>query len=222
VNIRQYLSSSLGKKQLISLTGLGLILGFLTPHLMGNLFLLKGPAFFNGYSDHLHSLGLILVGIECLFLLLFIVHIILSILVVIENRIARGKPYQRPLVAEKRSIAARTMPYTGTLIFLFLIIHLFDFKFAKHSPPTSVINGHDLGLYGVVINAFNSPLRLLSYGLIMIMVGIHLSHAIQSVFQTFGLKNERIAFWVNLLSYAVGTLLSIGFISILVFVCLQY
>lgn len=222
MNIRQYLSSSLGKKQLVSLTGLGLVVGFLTPHLIGNLLLLKGPAIFNGYSHHLHSLGFILRGIEGLFALLFIVHIVLSVLVVIENRIARGTPYQRPLVAEKRSLSARTMPYTGTFIFLFLIVHLFDFTFAKHTPPASMINGQDLGLFGVVVNAFNSPIRLFGYGFIMIIVGVHLSHAIQSVFQTFGLKNERMTRWVDGISYTVGTLISVGFISILGYVCLSY
>ncbi len=222
MNIRQYLSSSLGKKQLVSLTGLGLIVGFLTPHLIGNLLLLKGPAVFNGYSHHLHSLGIILKVIECLFAALFIIHIVLSVLVVIENRIARGTPYRHPLDAGKRSLSARTMPFTGGFIFLFLVFHLFDFTFVKHAPPVSLLNGQDMGLYGVVINAFNSPIRLFGYGFIMIIVGVHLSHAIQSVFQTFGLRNERMTRWVNGISYTVGTLLSVGFISILGYVCLRY
>lgn len=214
MNIGQYLSSSLGKKQLVSLTGLGLIVGFLIPHLIGNLYLLKGPEQFNAYSAQLHSLGIILKIVELLFLLLFVVHIGLTILLVIQNRMARGTSYHRSIASETRSFAARTMPYTGALILIFLFIHLRDYAFTKHVPT-------ELGLYGLVVDSFKNPLRLYGYGFVMLVVGLHLSHAIQSVFQTFGLKRERYVALVNIVSYTAGILLSLGFISILVVVCLK-
>ncbi len=216
--LRSYLSSSLGKKQLIALTGLVLILAFLIPHLIGNLFLLAGPSAFNGYVEHLHSFGLLLRFLETGFVLLFVVHITLSLMVVIQNRRARGTSYHRALIPGNRSFAARSMPYTGVVLLVFLFVHLHDFTFASHLPPASLWNGVDLGLYGVVRNTLANPIRLIGYGFVIIILGIHLSHAIQSVFQTFGLRR-----WVRemtILSYATGALISLGFLSILVVVCL--
>lgn len=218
MRLRSYLASSLGKKQLIALTGLALILVFLIPHLIGNLFLLAGSAAFNGYVEHLHSFGLFLRILETGFAVLFVTHITLSILVVVQNRRARGAQYHRPLIPEPRSFAARSMPYTGAILLIFLVVHLHDFTFAPHTAPASVRGGVDLGLYGVVLNTLSSPVWLIGYSFVLVILGLHLSHAIQSVFQTFGLRRwVREMTWI---SYAIGALISLGFLSILVAVCL--
>ena len=57
--IKQYLSTSIGKKQMVAVTGLGMV-GFLLAHLSGNFLIYKGAKAYNDYSDFLHSLGSLL------------------------------------------------------------------------------------------------------------------------------------------------------------------
>ena len=61
--VTQAFSTSVGKKQLMAVTGL-LFLLFLTTHLLGNLSIYGGPAEFVAYAEHLHALGKLLVVAE--------------------------------------------------------------------------------------------------------------------------------------------------------------
>ncbi|NBV41635.1 succinate dehydrogenase [bacterium] len=209
-----YFSSSIGKKQVVAVTGLLLVL-FLVMHLSGNLLLFKGPEAFNHYAAFLESLGNIKLAARIGLASLFIIHIAFTAMVVIENRKARGNTgYSVNRSVGNRSISTRLMPYTGTLIFLYLGFHLADYTLADHHTIKSVVNGQDLGLYGLVVNSYRNPIRVAFYVLGMVGIGFHLIHAVQSIFQTFGINHPTYTKFFKRLSLVAGLAIAIGFASI--------
>ncbi len=217
----QYFKSSIGKKQVVATTGLLLIL-FVTGHLIGNLIMFAGPQAYNHYSHFLVSLRPFLYLIEFGLFLIFVIHIFFTYLVVLENIQARGTSYSIYRAVGERSFATRIMPYTGTFLFLFIIWHIFDFTLSDREGLRAIMSdGANLGLYGVVYNSFRNPLHSLGYILAMGCLGFHLSHGIQSSFQTYGFNHPKYTPLVEKLSNFIGLLFAFGFSSIPVYVMLD-
>lgn len=208
-----YFSSSLGRKQVVAATGLLLIL-FLIMHLSGNLLLYKGPDAFNAYAEFLDHLGMLKVLARIGLVALFVLHVVFTALLVIDNRKARGQGYAVNKAVGKRSFATRLMPYTGTLVLAYLIFHLFDYTLADHHSVKSIVDGVNLGLYGLVYNSFKNPIRVAFYVLGMLGIGFHLIHAVQSVVQTFGFNHPTLTPLIRKVSTVVGVAIAVGFASI--------
>ena len=208
--------SSIAKKQIVAVTGLGLIL-FVIAHLAGNLFIYGGPHVFNAYAEKLVGLGIFLKAAEYALLLVFIVHIWMTVLVVLENIKARGgiKRYAVDKPVGNRSLATRLMPYSGTYLLLFVVWHVFDFEFADKTGLRSYIAGKSYGLYGVVVNSFADPVHSSLYIIAMCFLGLHLAHGVESTVQTLGLRNPP-AF--QRFSRYFALLMVIGYSSIPVYV----
>ncbi len=217
--MRSWLMSSIGKKQVVAVSGLLLIL-FLIAHLAGNLLIYRGPEAINIYSHTLHSFGLFIRLAEFGLAAIFLIHIAFTAMVVIDNKKARpigyigGQPYK------ERSLATRLMPYTGTILLIYVITHLFDFTLANSNGPGAFVNGQNLGLYGLIVNAFANPYEVLWYVVAMAAVGFHLVHAIQSVCQTFGLNHPVVTPVLKKISFVLGVLISVSFASIPIYVWL--
>ena len=217
-NFQEYFHSSIGKKQIVAVTGLLLIL-FVVGHLAGNLFMYGGPEVFNGYADFLNKLHPTLYLIESALAIIFIVHLYVTAVLVWENVQARGKGYAVHKPVGKRSWATRLMPYTGTVVLAFVIWHLLDFTFADHAGPRSVMpDGRHGGLYAIVYNSFSNPLHSFLYILAMIAVGLHLAHGIQSFFQTFGFNHPRYTPMISEVSNVLALLITFAYSSIPVYV----
>ena len=90
--VRRTISTSVGKKQLMAVTGLMFLL-FLATHLLGNLSIYGGPAAFVAYAEHLHALGKLLAAAEVGMALALIVHVTTAVLLFLENRRARPAQY---------------------------------------------------------------------------------------------------------------------------------
>src|SRR5262249_38660177 len=133
--------SSVGKKMIVAITGIILIL-FVIGHLLGNLQIFVGPDWINGYSQHLRDLGPLLWVIRLFLLAAVIVHIWLTIQLAIENRRARSEGYiDRHYV--KATFASRHMVMSGLIVLAFIIYHLAHFtvratvrrlSFVRHEP----------------------------------------------------------------------------------------
>ena len=206
--------TSIVKKQIVAITGVTLA-GFVLVHMAGNFTIFGGPEAFNGYSETLHHLGELLWIARIGLLAAVVIHILLTISLVWENRAARAGSYA---VAGGKSddlgYARRSMIYTGLLVILFVIFHLWDFTFpAKEGPATLIpgIEDRSLGLYGLVWNSFLDPVRAALYIAMMVLVGLHLSHGIQSLCQTLGLRNAKYTILIDRISVAFGTVIAIGF-----------
>jgi len=217
----QYLKSSIGKKQIVAATGLLLIL-FIIGHLAGNLFIYAGPEAFNNYAKKLAHLRPGLLIVEGGLLGLFFIHMWLTAVLVIENRLARPVGYAVTKSVGRRSLATRLMPYTGTIIIAFVIWHLIDFTFSDHHGHLSVLSdGKGYGLYGVVYNAFSNPLHSALYIIAMLALGLHLSHGIQSFAQTFGLSHPKYTPLVHKVSNGLGFAIAVLFSFIPIYVLLH-
>lgn len=216
-----YVQSSIGKKQIVASTGLLLIL-FVIGHLAGNLLIYLGPEVFNAYAEKLRHLRPGLYLVESALLAVFVVHLWLTALLVLENRAARPVGYTVHKAVGERSWATRLMPYTGTVILAFVVWHLLDFTFIDHHGPRSILaDGKSYELYGVVYNSFSEPFHGLLYIVAMMAVGFHLSHGIQSFIQTFGFNHPRYTVLVRRLSNGLGLFIALAFSSIPVYILLQ-
>jgi succinate dehydrogenase / fumarate reductase cytochrome b subunit len=214
MNIKRYVSSSVGKKQIVAVSGLALVL-FLIAHLSGNLLIFKGPEAFNTYAEMLHSLGGLLWVARIGLITLFGAHIWFTVLLILENKAARGgQGYQITKNVGNRSFATKTMRYTGPLVAFFLALHLIDFTLPISCGRSPVAMGLDLGLYGIVMNSFQNPLRVALYIAAMLSIGFHLSHGIQSTAQTMGMISSRKSKLIKKISVGLGTIIAIGFSAI--------
>ena len=210
----KYLNSSIGKKQLVAVSGLGMVL-FLIAHLSGNFLMFKGADALNAYSKMLHDLGPLLWVARIGLIGMFFLHFTLILILVIQNRKARDVQYSMPIYPKKRSLYTQTMRFSGLLIFVYIAVHLIDYTFTASTPTNAIVNGQFLGLYGLVYNSFLNPLRVVFYVLAMLSIGFHLNHGIQSVSQTFG-KTPSVT--LKRVGICLGTLIALGFSSIPIYV----
>lgn len=196
---------SIVKKALMALTGLGLV-GFLITHLAGNIYLFSGPAKFNAYALFLEQNPFLIVA-ELGLLAIFIIHIIAAINVTLANRAARPQGYESKQTAGESSFASRTMFWTGVVILFFVVVHVKMFKYSSEK------DGVD-GLWGHVIRDFAKPEVLGFYVFCMLALGLHLSHAIGSAFQSLGLRNDSGRPKLGGLGPLLGWGLALGFASL--------
>jgi succinate dehydrogenase / fumarate reductase cytochrome b subunit len=219
--LNDYLASSIGRKQIVAVTGLALIL-FLIGHLAGNLILFLGPEAFNAYAEKLAHLRPGLYVVEIGLLAIFLVHVYMTATLVLDNIKARGAGYRVKQTQGERSWAARLMPYTALAILAFVVWHLLDFTFVDKTGPRSMINGESLGLYGIVYNSFSDPFHSTLYIIAMVGVGLHLCHGVESCLQTFGLNNDASMKAVRSFSQWFAIAVSVGFSAIPVYVMIHY
>jgi succinate dehydrogenase / fumarate reductase cytochrome b subunit len=173
--------TSVGQKLLVAFTGLFLC-SFLLVHLVGNFQLFKsdnGEAF-NAYS-HLMSTN---PGIRTLELGLaagFLGHILLGLITWWHNRSSRPVKYALVRASENSDLTSRIMFISGSIVFIFLVIHLINFF-----VPTRF--GGEEDMYKAVKAAFSNPLYVGLYLIALFLLGFHLRHGFESAFQTFGLR----------------------------------
>lgn len=215
--VTEILKTSIGKKQVVATTGLLLII-FVIGHLAGNLLIFLGPDVFNAYAKKLASLRPGLYLIEIALTAVFLIHIWVTALLVLQNIKARPVLYEKYADQGNRSLATRLMPYTGTLLFAFIIWHLMDFTFIdKHGPRSVLPDGVSYGLYGVVLNSFSNSFNSAFYITAMASLGFHLAHGVGSFMQTFGFNHPKFTPLINRISVFLGVLVAVGFSSIPLF-----
>jgi succinate dehydrogenase / fumarate reductase cytochrome b subunit len=209
---RRFLRSSIGKKQVMAITGL-LLCGFLTTHLLGNFLIYLGPETFNTYSHKLLSNPLIL-PIEIVLMLIFLAHIALAIRLTIENKKARPQPYfVKVKTGRGATFASSTMPYTGMLAFIFLVVHILQFRFGMKALV--IYNGVEMkDLYHLVINHFQELFWVVWYVVAQILLGIHLSHGFASALGSLGFHHPLYAPFLKKMSLFFAITMAVGFSSI--------
>jgi len=188
-----FFSSTLGRKLMMALTGLFLIL-FLVVHLAGNLQLLhadEGKAF-NIYARFMTSNPLI-VTISVVNFALITLHIIIAAVLSARNRKSRG-PEGYAVVRNSSTLTSRNMGILGTLILVFLIVHLRGFWYETHfgNIPLVDYDGKPAkNLFAVVDAAYQQGWFVILYVVSMVVVGFHLYHGFGSAFQTLGLNHVK-------------------------------
>jgi succinate dehydrogenase / fumarate reductase, cytochrome b subunit len=187
-----FLSSSIGKKLIMGLTGLFLV-AFLLVHCFINslIFFNDGGLTFNIGADFMAHNWLIRAGELVLFLGL-ILHVIQALRLTLANKKARPVGYDQINGAANSSWYSRSMGLLGTLLLIFLIIHLAHFwvKSRFTGLPGEDANGNE-NLYAVMQTTFTQLWVVVLYCLSMISLAYHLLHGFQSAFQTLGLNHKK-------------------------------
>lgn len=176
----------------MALTGLFLIT-FLIVHLIGNLQLLHddGGKAFNIYARFMTSNPLIKT-VSYLLYASILVHVIWAILLTILNRKARGGSYA--ITNKSSAWTSRNMGVLGTIILVFLVIHMRQFWAEMHwgGIPTVNYDGEEVkDLYTVVALAFSEVWYVVLYVVCMAALSFHLWHGFSSAFQTLGLNHLK-------------------------------
>ncbi|MBK9175178.1 MAG: succinate dehydrogenase cytochrome b subunit [Flavobacteriales bacterium] len=187
------LGSSLTKKYWMALTGLFLCL-FLIAHLAGNLQLLdmspEGQLKFNAYAKFMTTFPLVKAASYLLyFSILF--HAFDGILIAIQNRKARPVRYAKENAGANRSWASSNMALLGTLVLVFLVIHMKHFWFEMHWGDIGTDADGNKDLYTVVAAAFGQSWYVALYVVMMAVLAFHLLHGFQSAFQSLGINHPR-------------------------------
>lgn len=179
--LRFILTSSIGKKELMALTGLAFI-AFLVIHLVGNLTIYAGSDTFNAYAATLHSLGPLVEAFEIGLLTIGSIHIVFAMILIFQNQAARPVDYAGKRSEGGRSLGSRTMIFSGPYILLFVVFHLIHFTLIDKTGTT---------IAAIVGERFHDPLWVAFYSFSMLVVGTHVSHGFWSGFQSIGLDTLR-------------------------------
>lgn len=193
-----FLTSSIGKKFILSLSGLFLI-AFLCVHLALNLLLIvdNSGELFN-IGAHFMATNPIIKIIEPILAIGFIIHIFLASILTLQNRSARPIKYDLRRQSNNCTWSSRNMYILGGLVLIFLVIHLWNFwwniKFPSLGTPLAetTVNGVDMeDTYRLVSGLFKSSIiYCLLYILGGIFLGLHLTHGFWSAFQSIGFSNQ--------------------------------
>ncbi len=205
---RRVLSSTVGTKLLIGLTGLALFV-YMILHLVGNALFFTGPETFNTYSHMLISNPLI-IPIEIGLLLIFLLHVYKTITNYLSNRTARPIGYEQKEYAghtSRKTIASSTMIYSGLVTLLFVAVHVKQFKYGAWYEVASG-SGTVRDLARLEIEVFQHPFWVAFYVVCTLLVGLHLSHGIASGFQSIGFDHptytRRLTRWGVALAILIG------------------
>lgn len=208
---KTFLNSSIGKKFVMAVTG-SFLLFFLLVHLIGNITLFYGPEAFNGYVKTLSTVKPLIRLIEVVLLAVFLFHVYNGVKLWIENKSSRPVDYKVNGSSANSSIFSRTMFVSGSIIFIFLVLHLgtFFWRFNVHDPM-SYADTHEY--YKIVTYFFQYWWYVLMYVIAMVLLGFHLNHGFQSAFQTFGWNNNKYTPLIKKIGTIYAIIMAVGFAS---------
>lgn len=223
--IMTLLSSSIGQKFVMGITGL-LLCSFLVVHLAGNLLVYVGADAYNDYAKELHGMLLLPVAETGLFLLLF-AHIALAFKLTSDNRKARHISYheKQSKIQEPPSIFGRTpmgrtsswMFVSGSIILIFLIVHMIDMKLHLNpavtytaETPDGVVEATPYAIIVQVLGSWSAAVYIVG----TIVLGFHLSHGFWSAFQSLGLNHPKYTPWIKKLAILFAIVIAAGFVSL--------
>jgi succinate dehydrogenase / fumarate reductase cytochrome b subunit len=204
-------NTSIGQKLLMALTGLFLC-SFLVVHLTGNLLLFKqdGGAAFNQYSQFMSTSPLIRI-IEIGLFLGFAIHVVVGTRLWLANRQVRPQAYSVNASSETTPAASRITFLTGSIVFIFLVIHIKTFFIPSR------FGGTNLTMYELARESFSKPLYSTFYVVAFVLLAYHLKHGFQSAFQTFGVRASKYVRLIEGVGIIFWFLIPLGFAIIPLF-----
>ncbi len=216
-SICRFWHSSIGKKLIVALTGLFLVI-FLAGHLAGNLLIFQSSSDFNEYAEMLHTAlhGWGVWGFRIAMLVALALHIMATVQLTAANRAARATRYQKEatMVASKSS---RMMIWSGLTVLVFFVFHILHYT-VRVTPELKELAEFGQN-WAMAIKGFQNPLVSIFYIIAMALLCSHLSHGVASIFQTLGLRTRKTSGLINMLAKAYSLTIFIGFISIPISVC---
>lgn len=206
-----FLKTTVGKKYVVAITGLGWALFVLT-HMAGNLLLFVGPEAYNRYGHALTSNPLIYVA-EAGLVAILVLHVVFTISLSRQNKAAKPTGYAVTAAGAKRTDwIAKTMIVQGPLILFFIITHLKTFKFGEvYMVNYEGVEMRDL--HRLMVEVFQDPGYVVGYIFALFLLGIHLRHGFASTFSTLGITSARFQKPIQVVSTFYGLIVAGGFMS---------
>lgn len=203
--------SSIARKFVMGLTGLALC-GFVFVHMSGNMLIFKSAEAYNMYGHGITGNPLYpliswgLIGVV-------ILHVLCAVSLTWENQRARDVAYAMPTNNEKAaSLASRSMAATGSIIAVFLVLHLLGFKYGAYYEVT--YGDHTVrDLHKLILEVFRNPVYVVWYVFALIPLGFHLSHGFSSAFQSLGFSHPKWSPLIKTLACIYAIVVAAGFMS---------
>jgi succinate dehydrogenase / fumarate reductase cytochrome b subunit len=172
----------------MAITGLLMVL-FVVGHLLGNLTIFAGPDGINAYAEKLHALPAVVWATRIVMGAAVLLHLVLSIQITMENSAAKPEKYavSRSLRA---TFASKNMIWTGVILGAFIAYHLLQFTFRVTPDVVVGVDAADrFDVYTMVVTSLGRAVIGVLYVVAVASLFLHLSHGVQSTFQTLGLSN---------------------------------
>jgi succinate dehydrogenase / fumarate reductase cytochrome b subunit len=131
-----------------------------------------------------------------------IIHVTTGILLFVQNFKARSVPYKIDRRAGGRTLSSTWMPYTGLILLAFVIFHLINFSFVEKTQRP---------IFEIVSASFASPIYMIIYVFVMVVLALHIRHGFWSAFQTVGANHPRYMPVIMVLSIVVSLIFGFGF-----------
>jgi len=209
-NLKSFLSSTIGKKVLVAITGILFCL-FLLFHLVNNLVIYTGEENFNYLVSSLEKIKPLIRLLEVVLLTILVVHISNSVYLSIQSRKSGNQTSLSNVKKPNASLSSRTMLFTGSVLFIFIVVHLSTFWF-----NFQLTDDHD-AYYNMVTNSaigFGNIFITILYLVAMVILGFHLKHGFSSAIQTLGIKDTSIGKVVSTIGVVFWLFIPAGFFSI--------
>ena len=230
----QFFSSAVGRKFVMALTGIFLIT-FLLVHVGLNACIFADLNWLNPEDDGemfnkaAHFMGSTIVTriLEAVLFIGFLIHIIQGYQVEAKNRARRGQGYEISLGSRGSTWMSRSMAILGTLIFMFLILHISKFWWSSRVThdlaPVEYGNGVEMhDLYLRMYEVFQSPVIVIIYVLSVLFLGFHLWHGFHSAFRSMGVHNKKYLSLLKGLGYGFTVIVCVLFALMPIAMYLQW
>ena len=221
--MKTYFNSTIFKKTLASISGAFLVL-FLVGHLVGNLQLFisgeEGQKQFNQYALFMTTNPVVNI-LSLITYSSIILHVFLTFYLTVQSRIARPIRYAVSSGTTNSSWASNNMAILGTLLLIFLVIHLRSFWFEMHFGSIKLDSWGNKDLHTVTVSAFKELWYVLIYVFSMVVLAFHLKHGVESVFQTVGIRTRKYNLAIKKITTTLVLLIPTLFASIPIYIYLK-
>src|ERR1700744_2595793 len=213
MNWSELFTSSVGKKFVMGLTGIFLIL-FLVVHVGLNacIWAMDDGQMFN-VAAHFMGATVVMRILEIGLFLGFILHILQAYILDNQNRKKRAVGYQVPMGNKGSKWYSRYMGWLGTFVLLFLVIHIKQFWIPSRFLDMEEVtyNGIEVhNLFGLMKETFTSTWVVIVYLIGCLSLSYHLMHGFQSAFRSLGVSNNRYLKLLNGIGVGFAIIVQIG------------
>ena len=214
--LMKLMSSSIGRKILMALSGIFLVV-FLTQHFLINITSVFSENLFNTLSHFMGNNPLVQFLLQPVLIFGVIFHFVMGFYLEILNAKSRKKNYSKYSGSSNASWISRNMIFSGGVILIFLVLHFIDFWIPEMNYKYVEVLPEDPNRYfEELVHKFESPIRTLIYSLSFVFLALHLLHGFSSSFKTVGV-NSKYYDLIQKATYIFSITIPLGFVFIAIY-----
>lgn len=214
--LMKLMSSSIGRKILMALSGIFLVV-FLTQHFLINITSVFSENLFNTLSHFMGNNPLVQFILQPVLIFGVIFHFVMGFYLEILNSKSRKKNYSKYSGSSNASWISRNMIFSGGVILIFLVLHFIDFWIPEMNYKYVEVLPEDPNRYfEELVHKFESPIRTLIYSLSFVFLALHLLHGFSSSFKTVGV-NSKYYDLIQKATFIFSITIPLGFVFIAIY-----